>query len=273
MRPRADWIRQTVTVHRSAVVLAHRRVLGRGSRVSRGCTPIRIFGCSSASALQGILTHPRRRGRTWNRYVRWPQETRRYKPSMVSRRASVIAEFYRTCVIDGVLQPSSADYFRRPTVPPESPTRDSPTCSAKRCSPPAANPPTTTTSPSSRCSVCWGCGSLSDRHRCRRPRRRTRPPGCAGCRQGHPDRSGPAAVGGRSRDRPVRRRTRHRTDPAQHPRWADGPARRHAPRRDLASQAGVRHRFVATMLDAGVDLRDVQMAARPARRPPDDDAL
>ena len=55
-------------------------------------------------------------------YVRWPQETRRYKPSMVSRRASVIAELYRTCFIDGVLEHSPAEYFRRPTVPPESPT-------------------------------------------------------------------------------------------------------------------------------------------------------
>ncbi|MGI8722114.1 MAG: hypothetical protein ACR2JG_07785 [Geodermatophilaceae bacterium] len=50
------------------------------------------------------------------------QETRRYKPSTVSRRTSVIAGFYRTCVIGGVLEHSPADYVRRPTVPPESPT-------------------------------------------------------------------------------------------------------------------------------------------------------
>jgi len=55
-------------------------------------------------------------------YVRWLQETRRYKPSTVSRRTSVIAGFYRTCVIDGVLEHSPAEYVRRPTVPPESPT-------------------------------------------------------------------------------------------------------------------------------------------------------
>jgi integrase/recombinase XerD len=35
-------------------------------------------------------------------YVRWMQETRRYKPSTVSRRTSVLAGFYRTCVIDGM---------------------------------------------------------------------------------------------------------------------------------------------------------------------------
>ena len=50
------------------------------------------------------------------------QETRRYKPSTVSRRTSVLAGFYRTCVIDGVLEHSPAEYVRRPTVPAESPT-------------------------------------------------------------------------------------------------------------------------------------------------------
>jgi integrase/recombinase XerD len=55
-------------------------------------------------------------------YVRWMQETRRYKPSTVSRRTSVLAGFYRTCVIDGVLEHSPAEYVRRPTVPAESPT-------------------------------------------------------------------------------------------------------------------------------------------------------
>jgi integrase/recombinase XerD len=50
------------------------------------------------------------------------QETRRYKPSTVSRRTSVLAGFYPTCVIDGVLEHSPAEYVRRPTVPAESPT-------------------------------------------------------------------------------------------------------------------------------------------------------
>jgi integrase/recombinase XerD len=55
-------------------------------------------------------------------YVRWMQETRRYKPSTVSRRTPVLAGFYRTCVIDGVLEHSPAEYLRRPSVPAESPT-------------------------------------------------------------------------------------------------------------------------------------------------------
>ena len=55
-------------------------------------------------------------------YIRWMQELRRFKPSTVSRRFSVAAGFYRTCVIDGVLEHSPAEHVRRPSVPPESPT-------------------------------------------------------------------------------------------------------------------------------------------------------
>jgi site-specific recombinase XerD len=54
--------------------------------------------------------------------VRWMQETRRFKPSTVSRRISVLAGFYRTCVIDGLLAHSPAEHVRRPTVPVDSPT-------------------------------------------------------------------------------------------------------------------------------------------------------
>jgi site-specific recombinase XerD len=56
------------------------------------------------------------------RYLRWLQDVRRYQPSTVSRRLSVVVGFYRVCVIDQILQHSPADYVRRPTVPPESPT-------------------------------------------------------------------------------------------------------------------------------------------------------
>jgi integrase/recombinase XerD len=55
-------------------------------------------------------------------YVRWMQEVRRFKPSTVSRRMSVVTGFYRTCVIDTVLEHSPAEYVRRPMVPNESPT-------------------------------------------------------------------------------------------------------------------------------------------------------
>lgn len=55
-------------------------------------------------------------------YLRWLQEVRRLQPSTVSRRLSVLATFYRTCVIDRVLEHSPAEYVRRPHVPHESPT-------------------------------------------------------------------------------------------------------------------------------------------------------
>ena len=55
-------------------------------------------------------------------YIRWMQEIRQFKPSTIARRFSVAAGFYRTCVIDGVLERSPAEHVRRPTVPAESPT-------------------------------------------------------------------------------------------------------------------------------------------------------
>jgi site-specific recombinase XerD len=55
-------------------------------------------------------------------YIRWMQEVRQFKPSTVSRRFSVTAGFYRTCVIDGIMEHSPAEHVRRPAVPPESPT-------------------------------------------------------------------------------------------------------------------------------------------------------
>ncbi len=50
------------------------------------------------------------------------QETCRFKPPTISRRFSVAAGFYRTCVIDAVLEHSPAEHVRRPNVPAESPT-------------------------------------------------------------------------------------------------------------------------------------------------------
>jgi integrase/recombinase XerD len=55
-------------------------------------------------------------------YIRWMQEIRRFKPSTVSRRFSVTAGFYRTCVLDSVLEHSPAEHVSRPAAPAESPT-------------------------------------------------------------------------------------------------------------------------------------------------------
>ena len=50
------------------------------------------------------------------------QEIRRFKPSTAARRFSVAAGFYRTCVIDGLLEHSPAEHVRRTSISPESPT-------------------------------------------------------------------------------------------------------------------------------------------------------
>jgi integrase/recombinase XerD len=55
-------------------------------------------------------------------YIRWMQEIRHFKPSTVPLRFSVAAGFYKTCVIDGLLERSPAEHVRRPSVPPEPPT-------------------------------------------------------------------------------------------------------------------------------------------------------
>ena len=55
-------------------------------------------------------------------YIRWMQEICRFQPSTASRRISVAAGFYRTCVIDGLLEHPPAEHIRRPSVPAESPT-------------------------------------------------------------------------------------------------------------------------------------------------------
>src|SRR3984957_18779031 len=54
-------------------------------------------------------------------YIRWMQEIRRFRPSTVSRRFSVTAGFYRTCVLDDILEHSPAEHARRPAAPAESP--------------------------------------------------------------------------------------------------------------------------------------------------------
>ena len=60
--------------------------------------------------------------RTCAQTGRRSREICRFKPSTVSRRFSVTAGFYRTCVIDGIMEHSLAEHVRRPAVPAESAT-------------------------------------------------------------------------------------------------------------------------------------------------------
>jgi len=208
-------------------------------------------------------------------YLRWMQEVGGYKPSTVSRRLSVVAGFYRTCVVDGVLEHSPADYVRRPRVSTESPTlglnhlQFEAMLSASRDS----------TNPNDFALVTMlgllglrifeatgaDVEALSEVHGHRVLRVHGKgdkialvplPPAVS--------RAIDRAVGERLSGPILRSRTGSRMD-------------RHCATRRLralAQLAGVstarmhphmlRHTFVTTMLDAGVDLRDVQIAARHA---------
>jgi integrase/recombinase XerD len=42
-------------------------------------------------------------------FIRWPQEIQHLKPATVAWRTSVVGGFYRTCVIDGVLEHSPVE--------------------------------------------------------------------------------------------------------------------------------------------------------------------
>ena len=203
------------------------------------------------------------------------QEVQRYKPSTVSRRLSVVTGFYRTCVIDGVLDHSPADHVRRPHVPPESPTlglshlQFEAMLTAGRES---ANPndfALVAMLGLLGLRIFEACGAnieaLSEVHGHRVLRVHGKgdkvalvplPPAVS--------RAIDRAADGRNAGPLLRNRTGTRMD-------------RHCATRRLRALAGhagvtlprmhphmLRHTYVTTMLDAGVDLRDVQIAARHA---------
>ena len=203
------------------------------------------------------------------------QEIRRFKPSTVSRRFSVAAGFYRTCVIDGVLEHSPAEHVRRPTVPAESPTLGFTHLRFEALL-------------TAACRSAHPCGfalvamaglpglRIFEGHRRghRRPGRRARAPGTACVRQGTKIALIPLPpAAGRAIDRAMGARASGPILPSSRGARMDRHAAARRLRR-LAEAAGVpitrphphmlRHAFVTTMVDAGSGLRDVQIAARHA---------
>ncbi|MVU81606.1 tyrosine-type recombinase/integrase [Nocardia sp. ET3-3] len=208
-------------------------------------------------------------------YSLWMRETRHFKPATIARRLAVVAGFYRTCVIDGLLEHSPAEYVRRPRVSNESPTLGLSHLQFEAllvASRDSDNPPDFALvamlgllglriSEACRCDVT----DLGEEH---------------GHRVLHVLGKGskvaliplPPAVG-RAIDRAVDGRIHGPILLNRRGRRMD----RHCATRRLRRLADVavvrlprmhphmlRHTFVTTMLDAGVDLRDVQIAARHA---------
>ena len=211
-------------------------------------------------------------------YIRWMQEIRRFKPSTVSRRFSVAAGFYKTCAIDGILENSPAAYVWRPAVPAESPTlgfahlkfEALPTAARQSAHPCDFALVAMLGLLGSRIFEATG----ADIPDLAIARRRAWSPGPARVRKGTKVVlvSLPPAVG-RAIDWAIGART---TAPILLNSRGARMDRHAAIRRlrRLAETADIRttrahphvlcHTFVTTMLDAGVDLRDVQIAARHA---------
>ena len=208
-------------------------------------------------------------------FIRWMQEVRGFKPSTVSRRAGTVVGFFRTCVIDGVLEHSPAEFVRRPRYSNESPTlglthlQFEAMLHAGRISPNLNDFALVAMLGLLGLRIFEATGSdiegLDEVHGHRVLRVRGKgekyalaplPPAVG--------RAIDRAIEGRSGGPILRNRTGNRMD-------RNGAARR---LRGLAMAAGLdginvhphvlRHTFVTTMLDAGVDLRDVQIAARHA---------
>jgi len=208
-------------------------------------------------------------------YVRWMQEVRHFQPSTVSRRVSVMAGFYRTCVIDQVIAASPADYVRGPNVPAESPTlglshlQFEALLSASRLSAKVNDFALVVMLGLLGLRIFEACGAniedLGEEH----GHRVLKVHGKGGKVVLTPlppavQRAIERAVAGRAEGPILLNRRGSRMD-------------RHAATRrlkHLAESAAIqlprmhprmlRHTFVTTMLDAGVDLRDVQIAARHA---------
>ena len=205
----------------------HDRV-GRRLRLDRSVAAVRRRG-RMARGLTGLPVGKHRN------HVRWMQEIRRFKPSTVSRRFSVTAGFYRTCVIDGVLEHSPAEHVRRHTVPAESPTLGFTPCSSRPRSPRPGNPRARATSRWWACSGCWDCGFS-------KPPGQTSPiwaknmaTGYCACAAKAPNCPDSSATRGRPGDRPGDRHVHPRADSAQQDlrgRARPGP-RHHRPRGDL----------------------------------------
>jgi site-specific recombinase XerD len=260
--------------HDLVLRLAASAYLGRYTGISRMHTEsdLRLFFAWCAEQHPAPLAA----GRVQiERYVRWMQEVRRFKPSTVSRRMAVVTGFYRTCVIDAVLEHSPADYLRRPFVPAESPTlglshlQFEALLSAARESPNVFDFALVTMLGLLGLRIFEACGAnitdLGEEHDHRVLRVFGK--GAKVALVPLPPAVGRAldrAIGDRNGGPIMLNRRGSRMDRHCATRRLRRLAEMSVVRLPRMHPHMLRHTFVTTMLDAGVDLRDVQIAARHA---------
>jgi len=199
-------------------------------------------------------------------------EERGLARATIGRRLSTVAGFYRIATLDGLLEHSPAQYVRRPKIDTESATLglDRMELSAFIAQGAAAGPVDHALAcllgllglrVSEACSIDIEDLGTDRGHRTDRPRKGlqtgpTAPPAPSG--------PGPGSGG---------RRTVVRAAPAVPGRHPAEPTRGHPDRDPAGPQGGItkhisphslRHSFITAALDAGVALRDVQIAARHA---------
>ena len=207
---------------------------------------------------------------TWSRHM---SETQHLAPSTVARRLSTVAGFYRYAQIDGYIDRSPAEYLRRPRVSSESPT-----LGLDRHELGAIVYAAEASSPADHCLICFlGLLGLRVGEAC------SVDIDDLASQRGHRTLT-VIGKGDKPAVMPLPPRVGRAVDQAAHERES-GPLllneagermNRHNAARvvgRLARKCGIdkkisphslRHSFITAALDAGVPLRDVQIAARHA---------
>ncbi len=228
-----------------------------------------VAGVVLAPRAGGVLNAQRPHLELWARDM---EERQGLARATIGRRLSTVAGLYRFAVIDGTLDRSPADYVRRPHISTESTTLGLDRMELGAFIAQAAGRRSVDHALAAS-SDCSGCGSVK-----RAPstsRTSTPPADMAPSPYWAKATSSPSSLsrrGLRARRRPGSQRTRPRSAVAHAlGRRMD---RHGAPHRAPPGQArgitkhisphSLRHSFITAALDAGVQLRDVQIAARHA---------
>ena len=203
-------------------------------------------------------------------FARWMEEERHLARATIGRRLSTVVGFYRFAVVDGYITESPAEHVRRPKIDTESTTLGSRPHGAGRLRGPGRRrwPGRSCPGLPARATRPAGLRGVLNQHRAPEHRARTSDRG-----QGGQGRRHTAATPRWPGDRPGYRRADERVGAAVPFRTA---LDRHGATRivrRVAKKAGIskrisphslRHSFITAALDAGVPLRDVQIAARHA---------